>query len=322
MKTIAMVGSYSEDVIPMIQSKMPEGFRIVEIPDYESFGSLPEVDYIVLRTLKLDSNVISSLKKARLIHRWGAGFDSVDIEAAGSKEIQVAITAGVNSAAVSELAVALMLSVYRHISTLDNMLKSGCWERQAFIDKSFMIKGKTIGLIGCGNIGRLVAEKLQVFGADVIYYDVFRMSPEREGALGLRYAALDELLASADIISVHVPLMDSTKEMINCDMFNKMKPSAVFINTARGTVVNEDDLVDALQNGRIAGAGLDSYAIEPLTADSLITKCPNVVLTPHVGGNTCDIGGEMVERILSNIAKVDAGERLSPPDLVNRQYLK
>ena len=322
MKTIAMIGFYSEDVLPVMQQKKPKEFNIVSVPSYEEYDRLVDADYIILRGLKINADTIKTLKKARLIQRWGAGFDSVDIEAAGRAGIPVAITSGVNSAAVSELAVLLMLSLFRHVVTLDNMLKRGEWERQAYIDRSFLIKGKTVGLFGCGNIGRQVAQKVRAFGAKVLYYDSLRMPAKLEQELGICYAEQDELLALSDIVSVHVPALDSTRGVFNKAMFEKMKPTAIFINSARGCIVNEEDLVEALQQGRIAGAGLDSFVNEPLLTDSAITKCPNVVLTPHIGGNTQDINGEMVEKILSNIGKIDQGEALYLPDLVNGQFLR
>jgi D-3-phosphoglycerate dehydrogenase len=159
------------------------------------FGELSEAEYIVLRSLKIDAETIGYLKKARLIQRWGVGYDSVDIEAAGKAGIPVAVAAGVNAWAVSELAVLFMLSLYRHIVTFDNLLRRGVWDRESFIDRSFMIRGKTVGLVGCGNIGKLVARKVACFGANVIYYDKYRLSEKAERELGIVYCGLDELLS-------------------------------------------------------------------------------------------------------------------------------
>lgn len=273
-------------------------------------------------TAKIPEAVIKTLNHCRLIHRWGVGYDSVDIEAAGEKGIAVAVTSGVNANAVAELAVGHMLSLYRHIPTMNDMLKHGGWERKTFIDRSFMISGKTVGLVGCGNIGRLVAKSVQAFGARVIYYDVFRMTPEAERELNITFVSQDELLRSSDIVSLHLPATDSTKEMVNREFLAKMKPTAILINTARGALVKEEDLIEALQNGTIAGAGLDSFAQEPIAPNSPLLTMDHVVLTPHVGGNTFDLGDAMVERILDNISRIENNIELRRSDLVNAQYLR
>jgi phosphoglycerate dehydrogenase-like enzyme len=185
-----------------------------------------------------------------------------------------------------------------------------------------MIKGKTVGLIGCGAIGRQVAEKVRAFGAQVVYYDVFRLPETTEQKLGLTFRELDEVLASADIISLHLPLLDSTRGMIGRREIALMKPSALLINTARGEIINTVALAEALAGKRIAGAGLDVFDPEPLEADSPLRALDNVVLTPHVGGNTADISMDMVDICLENIFAVRDGRPLSPKVLVNRQYLK
>jgi len=321
MSKIAMVGPYAFNVKDEFLARLKPGNELIEVKDDTEYEKLADADYIVLRTYKMPGAEIDKLQKCKLIHRWGVGYDSVDIRAAGEKGIAVAVTSGVNAEAVAELAVAHMLSLYRHVPTMNSMLKNGQWERKAFIDRSFMISGKTVGLMGCGNIGRLVAKKVQAFGAKVIYYDVFRLPEEAERELGLTFASQDELLANADIVSLHMPANDSTKGMVDLAFLRRMKPSAILINTARGAIVNEADLIRALQEGIIAGAGLDSYEQEPIAPDNPLLKLENVVLTPHVGGNTLDVGNAMVERILDNIRRVESDEPLRKADLVNAQFL-
>ena len=319
---LAMIGPYASDVKPAVLQRLPKNIELVEVGEYEDYSKLENADFIVLRTLKIDAKVIAELKQCKLIQRWGAGYDTVDIEAAGKRGIPVAITSGVNSTAVSELVICLILSVYRHVPVMDAMLKNGGWERQQFIDKSFMIKGKIAGLIGCGSIGKLVAKKLKTFDAQVVYYDPFRMNKDQEKELGISYLPLDEVLKISDIVSLHLPSIDSTKGLINKDAFSSMKPTAIFINTARGNVVNEPDLIEALKNKLIAGAGLDCFVNEPIEKDNPLLKMDNVILTPHIGGNTQDISLEMVERIIENINRIREGRDLYPGDLVNAQYIR
>lgn len=321
MQTIAMVGTYSSDVLRKMNDLLHEDFNIIEVQKYDEYFKLECADYIILRKLKLDRDVIKSLRHTKLIHRWGSGYDTVDIETAGKCGIPVLIASGINSAAVSEHAILLMLSLYRHVITLNNLLVQGIWKRQEFIEQSYMVKGKTLGLLGCGNVGRLVAEKAQVFGAKIIYYDISRLSPEIERNLGIRFVPLDELYSTSDIISIHVPALDNTIGMIGKGQFEMMKSSAILINTARGSIINEPDLIEALQSKKIFGAGLDSYAVEPLPKDSPLLTMNNVVLTPHIGGNTKDLEDEMICYILENIRKKQNGEELPHQTVVNSQYL-
>jgi len=322
MHTIAMVGTYSPYARKKIDDLLPEDFNIIDIQKYDEFFKLRFADYIILRTLKLDGDAIKSLRHTKLIHRWGSGYDTVDIETAGKCGIPVLIALGINSAAVSELAILFILSLYRHIVTYNNLLVQGIWNRQDFIDQSYMLKGKTLGLIGCGNIGRLVAEKAIVFGAKIIYYDIFRLSPEMERSLGIRFVPLDELYSTSDIISIHVPAIDSTIGMVGKEQFEMMKSTAILINTARGSIINEPDLIEALQSKIIFGAGLDSYMVEPLPKNSPLLTMHNVVLTPHIGGNTRDNDDEMISCVLENIRRKQKGEELPHQNVVNSQYLK
>jgi len=317
-----MIGPYASDVKPAIRRKLPANVELVEILGNDEYSKLEDADFIVLRNLRLTAQDIAGLKKCKLIQRWGVGYDTVDIEAAGKQGIPVAITSGVNSASVAELVIGLILSVFRHIPAMNAQLKSGGWERELFIDKSFMIKGKVVGLIGCGSIGKLVARSLNAFDAQVVYYDPVRMEESQENKLGITYLSFDELLKVSDIVSLHLPSIDSTKGLINMGVFLKMKPTAILINTARGSIVNESDLIEALEKKILAGAGLDSFASEPIEKDNPLLKMDNVVLTPHVGGNTQDIGVEMVGRVIENISRTMEGKALYHGDFVNAQFIK
>ena len=177
-------------------------------------------------------------------------------------------------------------------------------------------------MIGFGNIGRKVAQRLKAFDAEVQYYDVVRPSQKEEEELGVRYASFDALLRTSDIVSLHVPLSDGTRGLINRSTIQLMKPTAVLINTSRGGVINQKDLIEALGNGRLFGAGLDVYESEPLKEDNPFRSLKNVVTTPHVGGNTVDNNANMARRAVDNIVAVSKGLPVPAGDLVNAQYLK
>lgn len=322
MEKIALVGTYGADVRPMLEMRLKGAMGVETVANESEFDRLADVEYVILRVLAMKRATIEAMPRLKLIQRWGVGFDKVDIAAAGERGVHVVIAPGANATPVSELALLLMLALYRNLVKLHNGMVQGRWEKEKFIDNSFMIKGKTVGLIGCGAIGRQVAKKVRAFGAEVVYYDAFRLPETTEQELGLTYRELDEVLASADIVSLHLPLLDSTRGMIGQREIALMKPGAVLINTARGGIVDTAALAEALAGKRIAGAGLDVFDSEPLAADSPLRALDNVVLTPHVGGNTADMSMDMVDICLENIFAVRDGRPLSPKVLVNRQYLK
>jgi phosphoglycerate dehydrogenase-like enzyme len=295
METIALVGPYGNDVVPLFEKRLGPEFLVKTVPTESEFGNLKDADYIVLRVLSMKREAIEKMPRVKLIQRWGVGFDKVDIKAAGERGIPVAIAPGGNASPVSELALLLMLALYRNLVSLHSGILAGNWDKQKFIDNSFMLRGKTLGLIGCGAIGAQVAKKAKAFGAEVVYFDARRLPENVEQDMGISFVELDRLLESADIVSLHLPLMESTRNLIGARELALMKPSAILINTSRGEIVSTDALVKALGEKSIAGAGLDVFDPEPLPPDSPLLSMPNVVLTPHVGGNTADMSIDMVD---------------------------
>lgn len=260
--------------------------------------------------------------KTRLLHRWGVGFDSVDIKAAGEKGIAVSICAGVNSQPVAELAVLLMLASYRHLPELLARSKEGRKDKEDIIGRSWLLNGKRVGLLGLGHIGQRVAVIVRSFGAEVVYYDVSQASLDMETRLGAEFLPLDEVLRTSDIISLHMPLLDSTKHLINAEAIAKMKPSALLVNTARGGIVDTDALLEALKGHRIFGAALDTIEGEPLPFDHSAFELDNLLITPHAGGNTEDNNNNMASYIMDNIDAMESGKDLNPYSIVNANFLK
>jgi len=320
MEVIALTGPYPSGVKELLAELAPSGFEVRTIATTQDFEKLQDANYIILRTLSLDEQIINSLPNLKFIQRWGVGYDTVDIQAAGKRNIPVAITTGINAAPVSEMAVLLMLATYRNLIQLFNNVQAGKW-REGASANAYVINGKTVGLVGMGNIGKQVAKKVQAFGADVKYYDAFRLSPEEEAKLGVTYVEMEELLKTTDIISLHVPLTDDTRHLICTATIELMKPSAIIINTARGEIISEADLVVALQNNRIMGAGLDVVEHEPASKDNPLLTLKNVVVTPHMGAATSDISVSMAKRCMENIIKVSKGESLGTSDVVNAPFL-
>lgn len=323
MKKIALHGSFSPNMVDCLQKKCPEGFEVYQISKDTEAADLAAADYIVNRGAVVNEEVVAAARNTKLIHKWGAGYDKIDVKAAGAHGIPVAICVGGNAMPVAELTVALMMAVLRNIQPMAERLKKGDWSRNDYAGRSFLLHGRTVGLLGIGNIAKKVAAIVRGgFDCPVLYYDVFRLSAEHEAALGVTYVSLDELLRQADILSIHVPLLDSTAGMIDKEKLSLMKPSAFVINTARGGIINEPDLIAALQNGTIAGAGLDTYASEPLSQDSPLLAMDNVVTTPHCGGNTVDNDINMAAICMEDIAAYDATKDAAMRCIVNREFLK
>jgi len=258
-----------------------------------------EYDAIVIQAFtKVPRSVLEKAEKLKLIARAGTGLEHVDLEYAKKRGIVVKNTPQANAVSVAELTFGLMIAVARKIVSADAYVRSRKgWDRPSY--KGIELFGKTLGLIGFGNIGRLVAVRANAFGMKVVAYDPFVPAGEMKQTGVTRIGELDELLSASDVVSVHVPLTDETRHMIGAEQFGKMKPTAIFINTCRGAVVDEAALAAALKEGKIAGAGIDAYEEEP-PLNSPLLELENVVLTPHTGGIT----KEAVERMSMQAAEI------------------
>ena len=301
---------------------MPEGFELVDALSPEAYGNLADCEYLISR-LDIDPDIINHTPNVKFWQRWGAGFDHVDLKAWGERGIPIATCPGVNSGIVGGAghhADAGGLSQPAAKSTAS--CARGICRAPEYFGRSFMIKGKTVGVLGLGHIGKKVAALASAFGANVIYYDIVRQ-PEQEEQFGYRFVDFDTLLKESDIFTIHCPLNEETRGMIGAAQFAKMKPTAMLINTARGPIVDEAALVDALTTGKIATAGLDTYEHEPLPKDHPLLTLDNVVASAHAGGNTKDNDINMVNYVYHNIVAFDRGEPLNTPgDIVNGEYLK
>jgi D-3-phosphoglycerate dehydrogenase len=233
---------------------------------------------------KVTSKILERAKKLKVIGRAGIGVDNVDIAAATAKGVIVMNTPFGNSITTAEHAITLMLALARQIPEADASTRAGKWEKNKFMGVE--IFGKTLGVIGCGNIGSIVADRAIGLKMKVIAYDPF-LSPERALNLGVEKVELDELFKRADFITLHTPLTDKTRNIIDAAALKKMKKSVRIINCARGGLVDEAALADALKVGHVAGAALDVFAEEPATSNPLF-KLPNVVCTPHLGASTTE----------------------------------
>jgi len=317
---VAIAGKYALGTVDKIKCMLPMDIEVLEADTMEKLEKLSDAEVVVLRGFKMNENHISQIKNLRFIQRWGAGYDTVDIKAAGERGIYVCNLPGTNAYAVAEMVIAHILAIYKNLISHHNYLSEGIWTRDTYNERTYTLKNKLVGLIGFGNIGRQVCQRVKCFGAHVQYNDICRLDASEEESIGIKYAELEELLKTSDIISIHVPLTESNKNLINKENISIMKKTAVIINTSRGGIVNESDLYDALANNRILGAGLDCFAAEPIEPDNPLLELDNVVLTPHVGGASADLADEMIPQVVDNIIRLKDNKELMY--VVNSSYLK
>ncbi|MDF3005254.1 MAG: 3-phosphoglycerate dehydrogenase [Oscillospiraceae bacterium] len=320
-KKIALYGAFSANMLQALNSQCPAGFETYPVATGD-LAALAAADYMVNRGGAVDARTLDAAPRVKWIQKWGVGYDKIDIKVAGERGIPVGICVGGNSLPVAELTVTLMLNVLRNAIPLNEKMKAGEWSREQYAARSYLLHGKTVGLVGIGNIARKVATIVRNgFEVQVLYYDLFRLSAEQEKTLGVTYVELDTLMAQSDIISIHVPLLQSTKGMVNKEKLALMKPTACIINTSRGGVINEPDLIEALRANRILGAGLDTFAQEPLPKNSELLKLDCVVATPHCGGNTVDNDINMAAICMDCIARYDASGNCEMREIVNSEFL-
>lgn len=237
-------------------------------------------DAVMVHFDQIDKDVISNLKNCRIIARSAVGYDNIDLDAASAAKIPVTNVPDYCVEEVSNHTLMMILNSAKKFNQLEANVKKGLWGDFAIAKPIHAVRGQTLGLLGCGRIARCLAVKAQVFGIKVIAYDPY-IKPEAVKDFGVALVSREELLAQSDFISMHLLLNEDTRKSINADFFKKMKNSAIFVNTARGGLVDEDALIEALRTGEIAGAALDVLTEEGIDKDAPLQKFDNVIITPH-----------------------------------------
>ncbi len=283
----------------LISDKLSEeGLKILrESPDVEVVNKpglskeellkeIEEADALIVRSgTKVTADVIEAAKKLKVIGRAGIGVDNIDVEAASKRGIIVMNTPGGNANAAAEHAIAMMAALARNIPQAHMSMKQGKWEKKKFMGVE--LGGKVLGVIGLGNIGSIVARKARGLGMKVMGYDPF-VTTEKAKELAISVVSLEEIFKKSDFITVHTPLTDETRYMIDEKAFEQMKNGVRIINCARGGIIKEDALIKAIEDGKVAGAALDVFETEPLPADSPLIKNDRIILTPHLGASTVE----------------------------------
>ena len=275
----------------------------------ELLSLLPDYDAVIVRNeTKVDTEFLDTAKKAQVIGRLGVGLDNIDLHAARERNIPVVSARNANATSVAEYVMAAMLNASRALSDADADVRQGNWDRKFFTGSE--LYNKTLGLVGMGEIAHRVAKRAKAFGMKVIGYDPFVAAYDHVvQETGIEPVELDELFRSADFISVHVPLTPATRHLIDRDKLNLMKPHAYIINSARGGIIHEDDLVEAVADNRIAGAYLDVLEKEPVDINSPLLKYDAIKLSPHIAGLTVEAQSRTALLIAHEVDRVLTGGR-------------
>src|SRR5579863_1863192 len=312
-KGIALLQQRSEFKVTVLKQKMTEAELLPLVKDVHAM--------VVRSETKVTKKVIDAAPNLRVVGRAGVGVDNVDVDAATQRGIVVMNTPGGNTISTAELTFSMLMALARKIPQAHASMKSGEWNRKAF--QGVELYNKTLGILGMGRIGTEVARRAIVFGMRVLAYDPY-LTLSRANALQVELVELDEIFARCDFITVHMPMSDETKGMLNTAAFAKMKPGVRVLNCARGGIINETDLVEAIKSGRIAGAALDVYETEPPPKDFPLRDLPQVIMTPHLGASTEEaqenVGIEVAEAITDYLLNGAVRNAVNLPNLDAKTY--
>jgi len=318
-REVVVLDVLSPASIARFEALVPVGYHLTVASDRSEphlRALMTHADYVITGQVAVTEPMLASAKRLKLLHKWGVGVDSIDLDTAARLGIAVARTTGSNAIPVAEYTIGLMLTTLRHIAWAHEGMRAGLWPGGRLAHDAFMLNGRVVGLIGCGAIGQRVAALLAAFGCRLLYTQRRRLPIEVESQLGAEYCSLETLLRSSDIVSLHCPLTEDTRNLIDRTAFETMRPHAILVNVARGGVVNEDDMAWALSEGVILAAATDVFAHEPLPAESALRKLDNLVLSPHLAAATADNFAPTVRRMFNNIAQFERGEPIPARDLV------
>jgi D-3-phosphoglycerate dehydrogenase len=312
-KGIALLQQQPEFKVTVLEKRLPEA---------ELLPLVREVEAMVVRSeTKVTKRIIEAAPKLRVVGRAGVGVDNVDVETATQRGIVVMNTPSGNTISTAELTFSMLMSLARNIPQAHASMKSGKWDRRQF--QGVELNNKTLGILGMGRIGSEVARRAIAFGMRVLAYDPY-LALSRAKALQVELVELDEIYARADFVTVHMPMSDETKGMINAAAFAKMKKGVRVLNCARGGIINEADLYEAINSGHVAGAALDVYEVEPPPASFPLRELPQVIMTPHLGASTEEaqenVGIEVAEAITDYLLHGAVRNAVNLPNLDAKTY--
>ncbi len=322
-KTILVTGPNLDPLAADLVTQ--KGYRMALTPAYADGQAISEhlkatgAVGIVLRMGRLDASVMDAAPQLRVISKHGVGVDNIDLVAAGQRGIPVLVAPGANAVSVAEHAIALLLATAKRIVPLDAGLRAGRWEKPGFLGKE--LAGARLGLLGMGAIARATGRIAKGIGLELFGHDPFAKDSAFEGLGVKRCTTLEELLANSDFLSLHCPLTDQTRSILNAEAFARMPKGSYVINTARGGLIDEAALLDAVRSEHLAGAGLDTFAAEPPSSDHPFWSDPRIIVTPHIGGATREAGARVGADAVRGIFQVLEGKPVRPERIANLALL-
>lgn len=311
-KTILLTNKYSEATLQIVQHEIQEGFEIRFLSEQTQDALINEVasaDFILAGgRLKISKEVLDRAKRLQMIQRSGVGLDALDLDAIKGHRIPLYVNQGVNAESVAEHTLLLMLSCLRKLPTINQNTKNGIWKKQEQGVQTTELKGKTVGIVGMGNIAKTLVALLKPFRVRILYNNLVQMPNEFEQENNMTFVGVDELLRYSDIVTIHCALTSETRNLINTETLDFMRDGAVLINTARGEIVDPVAVADALISGKLSYAALDVHVQEPIPENYALKDIENVILTPHIAGVTADSFRTMMHDAFRNIECFDRGE--------------
>jgi phosphoglycerate dehydrogenase-like enzyme len=314
---VAVLDVFHPQISAAIEAAVPADWKVGFVTENYVAARLTlirDADIVFVMAAPMPGELLAEARRLRFIQKLGAGVDRIDLDFCRAKGIGVARLHAGNSVPVAEHTILLMLATYRQLPQIDRRTRAGTWSKEDARGTHRSLQYKTVGLVGFGAIGKEVAKRLSAFGVRILYYDPMRAPAEVEQSLGVTYAELDALLREADIVSLHLPLLPQTADIIDAQRIAAMKQGAVLINCARGGLVDEAALAEALKAGRLFGAGIDAFAQEPPVGSPLL-ELDNTVVTSHLAGATLDNFAAVVARSVQNARTVLRGEPLPTSDV-------
>ncbi len=306
---LGLLASKTEELASIFRSRLPAGWSLNEIPPQAIDDHVGMLDYLVTGGVPLRKSAIDAAGRLKAVHKLGVGYDEIDVAALQARGIPLAVCPIGSADAVAEHAVALAFAAVKNVANLDYAVRHrGSWPKWEARRSLSQLGGRTVGIVGYGRIGQVTARLFAGVGCEVI---VFTRTPAAD-APGIGFAAsMAELFARASLVSVHVPSTPDTEGLIDRHLLEALGPGGILVNTSRGSVVNEDDLFDALRSGKLGFAALDVLREEPPDDGLGLASFPNLIVTPHVGGGGFDIFETKADFILDNLARFSQGGRLA-----------
>lgn len=309
MTRIVLLDPATSDRLNRMREFLPEGWELTNARSRDpadQLAALDGVEFVIVSDVPMTEQMMA-VPGLKAVHKWGVGYDAIDLDAARNHGVTVLRTTGSNAVTVAETTLGLILAVNRNLMRGHMGIREGKWLKGELAATSMTLSNRTVGIVGMGYIGKALAGLLRGFGCHVLYNKRSPLTAGEEAEFGVTYLPLDEMLAASDVVTLNCELNASTRDLINRERLALMKPEAILVNAARGGVLVESDLADALREGRLRGAGIDVFSIEPVRPDNPLLGLDNVIVTPHIAAISADGFPVSVQRMFGNLAAIANG---------------